>query len=404
VLQLCRLSSSECYPQKRLIVEELPALDVETDMPVPAKCIKREPDPYDDDFREIKPSNLTLFTHRRLISRRYVFLEHFPSSHAALKSFCGSVVAQDNSNAEYVGTFSNWKNVVIDLSCSTNSHLILPSLLRLITSKDCGISDQALKLCIHGLMSYQKPSDLYALYSAMKALVTFHPRSSQAISCHILENLPKRRSDSIEHIRVYLILDFIISYAELELLHYPKAGHHRSREVGKMLNFDSPLLLRLIEETENRSSDVSLLALLQRAVAAVAKSNVYVDRLVSQLYRLYRRIRCVCDRQQLLSSIAEPRLRLRVAESILRARCDCDVLLPSQNCLSTDSVYVLSSLLTKWLQSRKSVVVGNTTDQIEEYLAVLVTYLESSLCIHEGLMLCSIFPIIYWCLLAVCWS
>jgi len=378
-LQLCRLSSNTCCLQKRLFVEDLPALDVDTDKPFAAKCIKRQLEP-DEDFQETKPCILFLSAHRRLVSRRYVFLKHFPSSHAALKPFCGPEIGRDNSNAEYVGTFSTWKNEIIELSSATISRLILPSLLHLMTTKDCSISDQVLKQCICRLMSLKKPAHLYALYSAMKALATFHPKSSQAVNCHILENLSKKRLTCVEHIRVYMILDFVVSYAELELLHYPV--RHRSQEVSKMLNFDSPLVLRLLQETEKRSSDVMMLALLQRAVVAVAVSNKYVDRLVSQLYRLYRHIRCVCDRQQLLTSIAEPRLRLKVTESILRARCDVDVLPPSQQCLAADSIYVLTSLLPKWLQCRKSVVIGSTTDQIEEYLSVLVTYVESNLHNH----------------------
>jgi len=370
-------------------------LDVDTDKLFPAKYIKREPEPDDDffDFEETKPCTLLLSVHRRLLSRRYVFLKYFPSSHAALKPFCGSVkMVQDNSHAAYVGTFSTWKNIIIDLSRATISRLILPSLLRLMTSKECGISDQVLKQCIYGLRSYKNPAHLYALYSAMKALVTFHPRSSQAVNCHILEKLSKKRSDNVEHVRLYLILDFIVSYAELELLHYP--NRHRIQEVSKMLNFDSPLVLRLIQETENRNGDIMVLALLQRAVAAVTMSNKYTDRLVSKLYRLYRHIRHVSDRQQLLASIAEPRLRLKVAECILNARCNDDVLLLSEQCLTTDSVFSLTSLLAKWLQARKSVVIGSTTDQIEEYLSVLVTYVESSLHIQKGLLLLTVFLII----------
>jgi len=391
VLQFYRLSSSKCCPRKRLIVDELPALDMETDEPTAVKYVKQESE-RDDDFQDIKPCTVLLTVPRRLVSRRYVFLKHFPSSHAALKPFCGSVMVQDNSNATCVSTFPNWKNVIIDLSCSSSHRIILPCLLRLMTTKNCGMSEQVFKHCIHGLMSYKKPDHLYALYSAMKALVTFHPRSSQAVGCHILENLSKKRTTKVEHIRVYLILDFIVSYAELELLHYPRA-RHRSREVSRMLNFDSPLILRLILETEIRSSDVTMLALLQRAVAAVAMSNKYNDRLVSQLYRLYRHIRHVGDRQQLLASIAEPRLRLKVAENILSARCDSDVRLPSDQCLTADSVYaLLSSLLTKWLQSRKSsLVVGHTTDQIEEYLAVVFTCVESNLHIQKGLLLLTVF-------------
>lgn len=360
-------------------------MDTEADQPIAVKCIKREPEP-DDDFQAISPCSPFLSVHKRLVSRRYVSSKHFPSSHAALKPLFGAEMVKDNSNAAYVGTFSNWKNVIIDLSCSTN-RLTFPSLLRLMTTKDCGMSDQVLTQCIDGLMSYKKPCHLYALYSAMKALLAFHPRSSEAVNCHILKNLSKNRSDSVEQIRVYLVLDFIVSYAELELRHYPKV-RCRGRELGKMLSFDSPLVRRLIQETENGSGDVLTLALLQRAVAAVAVSNRYTDPLVPKLYRLYRHVRHVGDRQQLLATIAEPRLRLKVAETVLSASCDSDILRPSDQCLAADNVYALCSLLTTWLQARRSsVVIGDTSDQIEEYLAVVLTYVESTLHVQKGLLL-----------------
>ena len=365
----------------------LPDLEEDTSI----KSVKQEP----EDYQEVKHSPASvrqLVVNKRLISRRYVFLRDFPASHAALKTFCGSENVQDNSNAAFISVFSNWKNEVIDLSCSTH-HLILPSLLRLLTSNDCAVSDQTLKRSIRRLMTYKKTCHLYALYSAMKALAAFHPRSSPAVNCHILDRLPEKRSDETESVRVLLVLDYIVSCIELELLHYPMV-RHRSREVSKLLAVDSPLVRRLIHETENRSSNVKTLALLQRAVAAVGMSDnwLFIDRLVTKLYRLYRHIRRVRDRHRLLESIAKPQLRSKLAEYILGERCSSYICRSSKQFLTINNVHALSSLLAKWLDaSSSSAAIGNAADQIEEYLSVVVTYVESNLHIHKGLLLVAVF-------------
>ena len=366
----------------------LPDLEDKEEKPTVRKEVEED---YQSDryFQEAKQHTVSVprfSVHKRLVSRRCVFSQDFPASHAALKAFCGSVTLQDNSNAAYIGVFSNWKNEVVDLSCFTHC-LTLPSLLRLLTSSDCGISDQALKQCICRLRTYKNMRHLYALYSAMKALAAFHPRCSPAVNGQILDKLPEKRSNEIDNTRIHLVLDYIVSCIELELLHYPLL-RHRSREVSKLLAVDSPLLHRLIQETENRSSDVKTMALLQRAVAAVGTSDkwLFVDRLVSKLFRLYRRVRSVPDRQRLLASIAKPQLRLKLVECILSSRCRSYVRRPSKQFLSTDSVRALSSLLSEWLDvSSSSTVIGTVADQIEEYLAVVITYIESNLHIQKDI-------------------
>jgi len=353
----------------------LPDLDLDSgDMPV------TQQEDAIDDKPEIKRCRLSLSVSKRLVSRRHVSLHSYPSSHAALKPLCG--VAEDNSSAVYIKTFANWKNMIVDLSCFTQRAL-LPSLLRLMSNSDCGMSDEAVKQCIQQLTRYKKPAHLFGLYSALKSLAAFHPRCSRSVNCRVLEKLPEKRTHGADNLRVYLILDYIVSCVELDLLHYPMA-HSRSREVSNMLDVESSLLRRLIHETENRIGDAKMLALLQRAVAAVGIYDkwLFVDRLVSKLHRLYRHIRRVRDRQRLMSSIADPQLRLKLAECVLSARCHSDVRrLPGQF-LTADSVCFLSSLLSNWLHTTS---VSNADDQIEEYLAVVVTYLETNLHLHRGL-------------------
>jgi len=364
--------------------------DLEEDMPIEVRSVKKEADEDYLSFEEAKQCAVSLPqfpVHKRLVSRRYVFMKDFPASHAALKPFYGSELVQDNSSAVYISIFSKWKNEVVDLIFSTQ-HLVLPSLLRLLSGSDCGISDQALKKSMHRLMTFKNTRHLYALYSAMKALAAFHPRSSRAVNCHLVEELPKGRSRNVESLRDHLVLDYIISCCELELLHYPMV-RRRSLEVSKLLAVDGALLRRLIQDTEDRCSDVKTLALLQRTVSAVGMSDKWlsIDRLVSRLYQLYRRIRCVRDRQRLLASIAKPQLRLKLVECILTARCCGYVRQPSKQFLSTDSVTALSLLLSEWLHAgNSSAAIGNTADQIEEYLAIVVTFLESNLHIHKGLL------------------
>ena len=354
--------------------------------------IKEEVKDYHFD-REVKEelriSMSQSSVHKTLVSRRYVFLQDFPMSHAALKPRYGCEIIQDNSCAVYIGVISEWKNVVIGLSRSCH-RLILPSLLRLLTSKDSCVSDKTLKQCISKLMSFEKTHDQYALYSAMKALAKYNPRSSPAVNCHVLDQLHDKCSDESKDARVHLVLDYIVSSIELNLLHYPLV-RRRSPEVSKLLAVDSPLLHRLIQDTKNgclegKSCDVKTLALLQRTVTAVGmSSHWFIDRLVSKLYQLYR---CMCDvrdRQQLLVSIAQPRLRAKLVEQILSARCSSSYVHRSGNqCLTADSVRVMASLLPVWLQaSSHSGAVGNTADQTEEFLSLVVTYVESNLHIHK---------------------
>jgi len=366
--------------------------DLEESTSVNVESVKKE---ADEDFQYFQPAvkqftipASKLSVHSRLVSKRYVFLQDFPASHAALKPFCGPIVFQDNSNATYIGYFCNWKNAIIDVSCSTHC-LTLPTLLRQLTSNDCGISDQALKQSIRMLVTFNNTCHLYALYSAMKALAAFHPRSSQAVNCYILDKLPEKRSCDLENVRVCLVLDYIISCVEYELLHYPMVRHH-IREFSKLLDIDSPLVSSLMHATENNCSDMKTVALLQRAVNAVGMSDkwLFIDRLASELYQLYRHIRCVRERQRLLASVATPQLRLKLIECILSARCCSYVRRPSKLFLTIDRVRALSSLLCEWLQSSSSsTAVGNSADQIEEYLAVVLTYVESNLHIHKGLLL-----------------
>ena len=215
--------------------------DLEED--ISTKYVKKEPvedNQCNQDVKQCTASMMPrLLAHRQLVSRCYVFVPDFPASHAALKTAYGSERVWDNSNATFVSVFSNWKNEVIDLSCSAH-RLMLPSLLRLLTGNDCAMSDQALKQSIRMLTTYKKTYHLYALYSAMKALAAFHPKSSPAINCHILDKLPEKRSDESESFRVLLVLDYIVSCIELELLHYPMV-RHRSRELSKLcLLYTSP--------------------------------------------------------------------------------------------------------------------------------------------------------------------
>lgn len=405
VLQLCqRLSDNQCWtvkpdaitgdchfqlceryypvwPQQKLAF--LP--DLEEDRPVTIKSDTKNASEDCWFFPEVKQCTVSV-PDRQLLSRRYVYLQDFPASHAALKPSYGSEILQDNSSAAYVGFFSKWKNEIVNLSCSAH-HLTLPSQLRLLASSDCGISDQALRHSIRVLMAYNNTCHLYALHSAMKALSAIHPRSSRALNCHVLDRLSDKSSDETDHVRVKLVLDYIVSSVELELAHYPMV-QHRGLEVSKLLAIDSPLVRRLIQETEKRCSDAETVAVLQRAIAAVEVSDkwLFVDRLVSKLYHLYRHIRNVHYRQRLLASVVRPQLRLKLVERILSERCGHVHRLPRQF-LTTDSVTTLSSLLYKWLDSSKftTAAVGNTADQVEEFLAVLVTYVESSLHIHKGL-------------------
>jgi len=378
-----QLYLDRCFPKFHTNEYDLVLPDLEED--VPTKRIKKEPVEDHQCYQEVMPR---LLAHKQLVSRRYVSVPDFPASHAALKAAYGSENVRDNSTAAFISVFSSWKNEVIDLSCSTH-RLMLPALLRLLTSNDCSVSDQALKQSIRTLTTYKKTYHLYALYSAMKALAAFHPKSSSAVNCHILDKLPEKRSDESESFRVFLVLDYIVSCIELELLHYPMV-RHRIREVSKLLAVDSPLVRRLIHETENRCSDVKTVALLQRAVSAVGMSDnwLFIDRLVRKLYRLYRHIRHTSDRHQLLASIAKPQLRSKLAEHILCERCCSYVSRPSRQFLTRDSVCALSSLLPEWLDNSS---IGTTSDQIEEYLSVVVTYVESNLHIHRGLLLFIVF-------------
>ena len=366
------------WPQQKLAF--LP--DLEEDTPIIVKSDTKNASEDCWFFQEVKQWTVSV-PDRQLVSRRYVYLQDFPASHAALKPSYSSEILQDNSTAAYVGVFSKWKNEIVDLSCSTH-HLTLPSQLRLLASSDCGISDQALRHSIRNIMSYKNTCHLYALHSALKALSALHPRSSRAVNCHILDRLSDKSADETENVRVHLVLDYIISCAELELLHYPMI-RHRGPELSKLLAIDSPLVYRLIQEIEKRSSDAKTVAILQRAVAAVEMSYnwPFIDRLVSKLYHLYRHIRSVHYRQRLLASVARPQLRLKLVERILSERCGH----VHRQFLTADSVTALSSLIYKWLDSSKftTATVGNTADQVEEFLAVLVIYVESSLCVHKGL-------------------
>ena len=367
--------------------------DLEEDNSNLIKSVRKEPEEDYRCYQEAKQCtdsvpHLPVMVHKRVVSRRYVFVPDFPGSHAALKTFCGSESVRDNSSAVYAGVFSNWKNEMIELSCSTH-RTRLPSMLRLMTSNDCGISDQAVKQSIRRLMTYKKTSHLYALYSAMKALAAFHPRSISAVSSHILDKLPEKRSEEPESTRGLLILDYIVSCVELELLHYPMI-RQRCREVSKLVAIDSPLVRRLTHETENRCGDIKTLALLQRAVAAIGMSDkwLFINQLVTKLYRLYRHIRHVPDRHQLLASIAKPQLRAKLAEYILVERCCSYVRPPLKQFLTIDSVRALSALLSEWLGANSSsAAIGKTTDQVEEYLSVVLTYMESNLHVHKGLLL-----------------
>jgi len=347
------------------------------------------------DFEECDQSNFTVpvsqvskvSVHRRLVSCRYVFLQHLPASHSALMPSFGSTLFRDNSHARFVRVYSHWQNQILDLSSSTH-RLILPALLRLFTSSSCAMSDKAVKQSIHRLKSYKKPQHLYALYCAMKAVILFCPRTSKAVNCHIFEKLPEKRTRDIENLQISLVLDYIVSSIELDLLHYPMV-RQRSHDVSKLLAVDSPLIAQLILETETQGGDVKTLALLQRAVAAVSacdKKRLFIDRLVSKLYRLYQRMVCVGDRLRLLASVAEPHLRLKLVELILTSRCSSYVRRPPKQFLTADNASSLSCLLHEWLQgSALSKADGTTADWVEEFLAVIVTYVECNLHIHKGL-------------------
>ena len=423
VLQLCqRLSDNKCWaikpdtdgscfdrfqfyelpsPQKQLSLDRfVHRLSVELhvnqrDLVLPdleedssSINVKREPnEDYHYDYQEVKQYKATVpqaLAHKRLVSRRYVCLQELPASHAALKTVHGSENVQDNSNSIFVSIFPIWKNELVNLGRSTRR---FPSLVRLLTNDDCAVSDQTLKQCIRSLMSCKKTNDLYALYCTLKALAAFHPRSSSAVNCHILDKLQEKRSAKTKDVRDILVLDYIVSCIELELLHYPMV-RHRSREVSKLLAIDNPLVHRLVHETEkNGCSDVKTLALLQRAVAAVGQADkwLFIDRLVTKLYRLYRHTQCVRDRHQLLASVAKPLLRSKLAKHILSVRCRSFTCPLSKQFLSTDNVHKLCLLLPEWLDAdSSSAAVGNTTDQIEEFVSVVVTYLESNLHIHKG--------------------
>lgn len=359
-------------------------------MPIVAKCAKKEPPEDRRYIQEVKPIAVSVACRRRrLISRRYASLPDLPTSHAALKPFYGSEMLQDNSGAVQLRVFTQWKNSVVDLGCSTH-HLTLPSVLRLMASSECGISDQALKQCICNLMTCKNTSQLYALYSAMKALSASYPRTSPAVNCRVVDRLQRlsdKRRDETENTQVCLVYDYIVSCVELELLHYPVV-HRRGQEVSKLLAVDSPLVLSLIQETRNWHSDMKTVLLLQRAITAVGMSDkwLFIDRLVSRLYRLYRDIRSVCGRQRLLASVAKPELRLKLVERIVSERCGGhDIPRLSKQFLTRDFVTAVSSLLPDWLQySSSSADVSNTADLVEEFLAVIVTYVESYLHIHKS--------------------
>jgi len=364
--------------------------DLEEEPPL-IESVKKEPkDDFCYDYRsheEVKQYKATVpqtLQRKRLVSRRYVYLQEFPASHATLKTVPGSENVQDNSNSVYVSVFPIWKNELVNLGRSTYR---FPSLVRLLTNDYCAVSDQTLKQCIRKLTSCKKMTDVCALYSTLKALAAFHPRSSPAVNCHILDKLPEKSADETKSVRDILVLDYIVSCAELELLHYPMV-RHRDRELSKLLAIDSPLVRRLMHETEQSGcSDVKRLALLQRAVVAVGQSDkwLFIDKLTTKLYRLYRHTRSVQDRHQLLSSVAKPLLRSKLARHILSERCSSFTSTPLKQFLSRDSVCMLCSLLPEWLNaSSSSAAVGNTTNQVEEFLSVIVTYLESNLHIHKG--------------------
>ena len=420
VLQLCqRLSDNKCwavephfgggfhfvdipfqfsehwYPLKQLDLnrfvqkfdeqEHFPVLpDLEDDEPVEV-TIKNEEQVTDSKQCTLPASQLTVAVHRHLVSRRYVYSTSIPSSHAALKPFCGSVKNQDNSNAAYIRHTANWKNEVMVLSSFTQ-HLTLPLLLRILTSNNCGLADHTVKQCMQRLSSYRNAFHLYALYSAMKALTAFHPRSSQAVNSCIVEKLPEDTTDDIERTRIQLVLDYVVSSVELHVLHYPLLQH---RELNRLFSVDSPLIQRLIAEAEKDGcTDVKILALLQRALNAVGTSDKWrsVDRLTSKLYRLYRRTHRLHSRQQLLTTVAAPQLRLKLAESVLGARCCSYVHQPSKRFLTADNMRALSSLLSEWLHpSSLSHAVGSIDNQVEEYLAVLVTLVECNLHLQKGM-------------------
>jgi hypothetical protein len=376
-------------------------------------CIKSEPGWCELDFKDnvktkanIFPSasegcdasgnktlrrNILKFTRTRrplplqeFRSRRYISLPHNLSSHSALKHYYNSQNVRDNTEAKPVGCL-NGDYMFRAVQSHVNLLTDMIQQLSINTEVPASITQSWLQK-----LATSKSRDAVALYSAIKLRALYNPPPKLDIDVDCVLKVMCDQIRPVDCFNKILVTDYIVSVVELQLLHYPHGRTYR-KLLNSTLSVDSSFLKWLLLMTRSSSQcESDFLHFLQRTAVAIstaaARSSSQSDGVTASLLCVYEAMDNSPARSRVLLTTSLPLQRFNLSRQLLIGRC-------TDRGHFVQAVHNLPDIAPVYLGERcsscivqQAIACGNGTmsDRIEDFVALIVTAIESFINMRRG--------------------